>query len=73
MNLEEMYDDIFGKRVSVTDDEGNVFTGFLSMFENTDDSDDGIPSITLEGTKQFPYNLLELKENEIKSIEVLDD
>lgn len=73
MDLEKEYKNIYGKDVSVKDIDGQTFVGYLAIFESAADSDDGTPSITLTGTMQYPNDYLELREDEIKSIKVLDD
>lgn len=60
--------DYFGKRVVVETDDNQIFIGFVSSVETIADSDDGIASISLDNTKQFPRNTINIKDNEIKSI-----
>jgi len=60
--------DYFGKHVIVKTDDKKVFIGFVSSVETVADSDDGIASIDIEGTKQFPNNFVTLKDNEIVDI-----
>lgn len=60
--------DLGGKTVRVITDDGQIFTGFVQSVETKYDADDGIPSIDLIDTQQFPDNIVGLKENEIVSI-----
>jgi len=61
--------DYFGKHVIVKTDDNQIFVGFVSSVETVVDSDDGVASIDIEGTKQFPNNFVTLKDNEIVHIE----
>jgi len=60
--------DYFGKHVIVKTDDNKIFIGFVTSVETVADSDDGIASIDIEGTKQFPNNFVTLKDNEIVDI-----
>lgn len=64
--------DLGGKYVSVTLYDGEVFTGFVEFVETEADSDDGVSSIDLKGTKQFPYIDVNLRNDEIVSFKVID-
>lgn len=62
----------FGKHVEVKTDDGQVFKGFVCSCESIEDSDDGVASIDVEHTKQFPYNFVSLRTDEVVSIKVID-
>lgn len=59
-----------GQNVVVKTTDGQKFEGVASVYESVEDSDDGVPSLDIYHTKQFPNNPLTLTESEIISIEV---
>lgn len=59
-----------GQSVVVKTTDGQKFEGVAAVYESPEDSDDGIPSIDIYHTRQFPSNPLTLTESEIISIEV---
>jgi len=64
--------DFFGKYVAVKDTDGVVYKGLVSVVETEADADDGIANIDLIYTKQFPYSILGLNDNEISEIKIID-
>jgi len=58
----------FGKHVEVTVDDGTVFKGFVQSVESVADSDDGVASIDVVHTKQFPFDILTIRDDEIIEI-----
>lgn len=62
----------FRKTVEVTDIDDNVYTGYVVSTESIADSDDGIASIDIVHTRQFPNDTLTLRTDEIKNIKLTD-
>ncbi|WP_125763758.1 hypothetical protein [Companilactobacillus hulinensis] len=60
--------DYFGKDVVVKTDDGQVFIGHVTSIETIADSDDGVASIDVDGTKQFPNDSVNLRDDEIIDI-----
>ncbi len=60
-----------GKKVRITDTEGETFEGFATDYVFPEDNEpEGEEGITLEKCPQRPY-LLGFNESDIKSIEVI--
>lgn len=57
-----------GKDVTVKINDGQVFHGFVQSVESIADSDDGVASIDVIETEQFPNNILTLRDDEIIDI-----
>lgn len=57
-----------GKDVIVKINDGQVFKGFVQSVESIADSDDGVASIDVIETEQFPNNILTLRDDEIVDI-----
>ena len=57
-----------GKHVEVKVDDGEIFKGFVQSVESIADSDDGVASVDVVHTKQFPYDILTLRDDEIIDI-----
>lgn len=64
--------DLGGKYVSVKIFNGEIFEGFVEFVETEADADDGVSSIDLKGTKQFPYNDVNLRDDEIVSFKIIN-
>ncbi|GEO79094.1 hypothetical protein FD29_GL000580 [Companilactobacillus mindensis DSM 14500] len=64
--------DLGGKYVSVKISNGEIFKGFVEFVETEADADDGVSSIDLKGTKQFPYNDVNLRDDEIVSFKIIN-
>ncbi|WP_318766591.1 hypothetical protein [Lactiplantibacillus carotarum] len=66
-------DKYYGKSVALIDIDNQTFIGFVQSVDEADDEEDGIASINLINTEQFPADTVDFKINEIKSIKIIGD
>lgn len=66
------WDKYYWKKVKLTDVDNQVFIGTVDDIDDKDDTESGQYEIDLSGTKQFPGSIVSFREDEIKSIEVIN-
>lgn len=66
------WDKFYRKNVKIIAIDNQIFTGFVVDIDDKDDTESGQYEINLDGTKQFPDNIVSIREDEIKSIEIIN-
>lgn len=64
----------YGKKVKVVFDDGQILIGIVDIWTSAEDSEDGLEELTIIPTKgELEGQLINFKENEVKSIEVVEE
>lgn len=63
---------LYGKKIKLTDIDNQTYTGTVESVDDKIDTESEQYEINLNSIKQFPNETVSFREDEIKSIEIID-